>query len=127
MHRKLIVLPFALISFVCFSQKKSDSSHLRTKIEMEKFQPPPVANFDLGLFNIFVLKNGNIYYYCDSTFQKNESDEYDVKNLNESFLHKTTIPKLKEALQAYIRKGNQDVVLAVEGDDKKLRNMIFKE
>ena len=65
----------------------------------------------------------------DSTFSpKKETDKYDLKNLNESFLHKTTSQALKEAIQDYMKKRKQsDLILAVEDYDKKKVDMIFKE
>jgi hypothetical protein len=132
-YRQLIFSPVLLLSLLCSSQeKKFDTAVVEVelvKIEMEKFEPPPPPNFDLRLFNIFVLKNGNIYYYYDSTFTpKNEWDEYKGDNLHKSLLHKTSKRELKQSLQMYLRATNgTKVVLAVENYDKAKVDMIFKE
>ncbi len=130
MVKKAIFFPVLLITFFCFSQeKKPETTAPQLKIEMERFEPPPIGDFNFSSFNIFVLRNGNIYYYYDSTFSsEEEADAYGLDKMNKSFLHKITDKELIKILSAYVKEQDEpDIVLAVEEDDKNKRKNFFKE
>ena len=132
----LFIFSILFTSPIRSQEKEKNDSSKRQEIKLiditqEKEDRPPVANFDLRLFNIFVLNSKTIYYYFNSSFiPQKEFDEYRFENLEISFLHKTDLKHLKNELNKLVVKQRLEentVVFAVKDQDQKIVNLFFKE
>lgn len=129
----LIGVAYLLLQFLdssCGHSKKYVKGTVTlVDIKQEGMKSPPVANFNLSEFNIFILKSGSIYYYYQPDFKKHtEFDEYRFEKLDKTFLHKSSFAELKDILINLISSKNlknNNVWLAVEEYDHQLRDKVF--
>ena len=125
-----IMLVTLLWVTACVGKKNDSLPASQTEVvlvheeEVEVEEPPPPPPFiDLSVFNIFVFDDQSVFYYNDPAFRiKGEAGKYQLDNLKEELIHKSSYKDLMNVLGKLVKDNalaEKRVIMVVRDSDSK--------